>query len=240
MKMSDMWPALFLILALQAEAQQEEKEESDPLSDKVSLGYLATTGNTETSSLNGGFNAEYVAGRWLHQFDASAINATENNRTTAEAYEWSWTSNWDISEKDLLFGRLNWRKDRFGGFAKQFSQTLGYARRVLETEKHKLRLELGAGARQSEDQLGFEQDETILTGGLNYRFAISETVEFRQTIAVESGDQNTFTESVTAISAQLIGRLALTASYTYRNNSDVPIGTENTDTRTALSLEYAF
>ena len=238
MNVRDFWPAIALLVAFQAHAQQEEEE--GPLSGKVTLGYLATSGNTETSSLNAGFESAYVAGRWEHAMKASAINATEQSQTTAEAYEWNFTSSWDMTEKDLLFGRLNWRKDRFGGFNTQFSQTVGYARRVLDTDKHRLRLELGAGARQSEDQAGVKEDETILTGGLNYRYTISDTAEFRQTISVETGDVNTFTESVTAVSAQLIGRLALTASFTYRNNSDVPVGTENTDTRSALSLEYAF
>lgn len=233
------WPVLLLLAALQAEAQQEEEEEG-PLSGKVTVGYLATSGNTETSSLNAGFESAYIAGRWEHDLKASAINATEDKQTTAEAYEASWTSNWDLSDKDLMYGRLNWRKDRFGGFNTQFSQTVGYARRVFDTDKHRLRLEVGAGARQSEDQLGIKEDETILTGGLNYRYTISDNAEFRQTIAVESGESNTFTESVTSLSAQLIGRLALTASYTYRNNSDVPVDTENTDTRIALSLEYGF
>ena len=239
MKLRELWPSLFLLAALQVQAQQEEEEEG-PLSGKVTLGYLSTTGNTETSSLNAGFEAAYLAGRWEHEMTAKAINATEDKQTTAEAYEWRWTSDWDMTEQDLVFGRLNWRKDRFGGFNTQFSQTVGYARRVVDNDKHRLRLELGAGARQSEDQLGVKDDETILTGGLNYRYTISETAEFRQTVAIESGEQNTFTETVTSISAQLIGRLALTASYTYRNNSSVPVGTQKTDTRTALSIEYAF
>jgi putative salt-induced outer membrane protein len=239
MKLRDFWPALFLLVALQAQAQQEE-EEDDPLSGNVTLGYLATSGNTETSSLNAAFKADYAAGKWLHEASASAINASEDNTTTAEAYELGWTSNWNLTERDFLFGRLNWRKDEFGGFNTQFSQTVGYARNVVENDKHNLRLEAGAGARQSEDQVGVKQDETILTGGLNYSYQFSETAQFRQTIKIEAGDQNTFSESVTAVSAQLIGRLALTASFTYRNNSDVPVDTENTDTRTAISLEYAF
>lgn len=240
MKLRDLWPALLLLAALNVHAQQEEEEDEGPWSGKISLGYLATSGNTETSSLNAGFETAYIAGRWEHQLTGSAINATEDNQTTAEAYESSWTSNWDITDRDLLFGRLNYRKDRFGGFDNQFAQTVGYARRVLDNDKHNLRLELGAGARQSEDQAGVETDETILTGGLNYSYTISETATFRQTIDVEAGDSNTFTESVTSISAQLLGRLALTASYTYRNNSDVPVDTENTDTRVALSLDYAW
>ena len=99
---------------------------------------------------------------------------------------------------------------------------------------------MGAGARQSEDQLGFSQDETILFGGLDYVWKFSETANFSQEFTVEAGDENTFFESKSSVSAQLIGALSLVASYTIRSNSDVPIGTEKTDTQTGISLEYKF
>jgi putative salt-induced outer membrane protein len=105
---------------------------------------------------------------------------------------------------------------------------------------HKLNAEIGLGARQSELSNGSNEDEFIVRGGLNYQWLISETSEFTQDFAFESGDENTYLESVSALKARLIGNLALVASYTIKNNSDVPVGTENTDTYSALSLEYAF
>ncbi len=228
-----------LTLPLAALAAEEEAED-DPLEGNVKLGYLATTGNTETSSLNTSFEARYVVGQWHHEATASAINASENKVTTAEAYEAGWKTGWDFTDRDFIFGRLNWRKDRFGGFDTQFSQTVGYGRRIIDTDVHTLNGELGFGARQSKDQLGVSQDETIATGALNYTWKFSDTSEFGQTLRVEAGSENTFSESVTSITARLVGALNLVASYTIRNNSDVPIGTEKTDTRSAISLEYAF
>ena len=206
----------------------------------VKFGYLATTGNTETSSLNTSFESKYVAGDWHHEATASAINASEIKITTAEAYETGWKSGWDFSDRDYLFGRLNWRKDRFGGFDTQFSQTVGYGRRLIDTDEHKLNAEVGAGARQSEAQDGTKENETIGTAGLYYDWLFSETAEFSQDLKVEAGAENTYFESVTALKARLVGDLALVASYTVKHNTDVPALTEKTDTYTALSLEYAF
>ena len=229
------------VFASAAVAHEEEAEEDKgPFEGSIKLGYLATTGNTETSSLNTGFEGIYTKGRWRHTARASAINASEDKVTTAEAYEASWRSDWDLTEKDFLFGRLAWRKDRFGGFDTQFSQTAGYGRKVLDTDRHILDLGIGAGARQSEDQLGVKTDEFIITGGLDYTWQFSETANFKQSLAIEAGEENTFTEAISSVSATLIGRLSLVASWTYRNNSDVPPGTENTDTRTAIALEYTF
>jgi len=230
---------LALLLALPVHAAEETEEES-PWSGKVTFGYLATSGNTENSSLNTAAEVAYTTGNWLHEAKAAAIYSDESETTTAEAYDASWKSARNFTEHDFLFGRLDWRKDRFSAFDTQFSQTLGYGRRLINNERHHLNGELGAGARQSERRDGSSVDETIFRGALNYRWTLSETSEFRQDLLVEAGDDNTFSESVTAISARLIGGLALTASFTIRNNSDVPIDTEKTDTFTAVSLEYGF
>jgi len=211
-----------------------------PWSGKATLGYLATSGNTENTTLNTGFEVGYAAGEWAHLFNAAVINASENEFTTAEAYDAGWKSERNLSDKDFLFGRLSWRKDQFGGYDTQFSQTVGYGRRLIDADKHKLNAEIGAGARQSKTQLGIKEDETVFRGGLYYKWLFSETAEFRQDLTVEGGDVNTYTESVTAISAKLLGDLALVASYTIKNNSDVPAMTEKTDTYSALSLEYVF
>ena len=217
-----------------------EEADAGPWSGKVKVGYLATSGNTDNSNLNSGLEVGYEVGNWLHEAKAAAIYADEGPDTTSEAYEAGWKSSIDFSEHDFLFGRLSWRKDRFSSFDSQFSQTVGYGRHLIDTDRHSLNAEIGAGARQSDLQDGTSIDETVFRGGVNYRWTISDTSEFRQDLTVEAGDENTFTESVTAISARLIGGLALTASYTIRNNSDVLADLEKKDTFTALSLEYGF
>ncbi len=229
--------ALTAPISLMAQAPEEPES---PWSGKASLGYLATSGNTENSTLNSGFEVGYKTGKWAHLFTAAAINSSEDETTTAEAYDAGWKSERNLSDKDFLFGRLDWRKDRFGGFDTQFSQTVGYGRRLIDTDRHKLNAEIGAGARQSEQQDGTTVNETILRGGMDYKWLFSETANFGQTLAVEGGSENTYLESVTALSAQLVGNLALVASFTVKHNTDVPPLTEETDTYTALSLEYLF
>lgn len=219
---------------------EEDTGPEGPWSGKARLSYLGTSGNTDTTNMGGAFEIQYVADKWTHMFNASAIKASEDNDTTAEAFTAGWKSERQLTEYNFLFGRLDWRKDRFSGYDTQFSQTVGYGHRLIDTERHTLNGELGFGARQSELADGTDESETILTGGLYYKWQLSDTAEFTQDLLVEAGDENTYTMSKTAISATLVGDLALVASYTIKNNSDVPAGTEKTDTFTALSLEYAF
>lgn len=231
----------FVILAaLAAPISVMAQEPESPWSGKATLGYLATTGNTENTTMKMGFEVGYETGKWGHLLTGAAINASEDDITTTEAYDVGWKSEFNLTDRDFLFGRLSWRKDLFGGFDTQFSQSVGYGRRLIDNDKHHLNAEIGVGARQSDLQDGTTEEETILRGGMYYKWELSETAEFRQDLTAESGDENTYVESVTAISARLLGDLALVASYTVKYNTDVPALTEETDTYTAIALEYAF
>ncbi|MDH3665144.1 MAG: DUF481 domain-containing protein, partial [Alphaproteobacteria bacterium] len=164
-----------------------EEEEQGPWAGKATLGYLATSGNTENSNLGSGFEISYSTGDWKHLFGAIAIHATQDEATTAEAYEAMWKSERNFTENNYLFGQLDWRKDRFSGYDEQFAQTVGYGRRLIDTEKHKLNVEIGGGARQSELADGTDESETIARGGLNYTWQMSETAAFQQDFTVEAG-----------------------------------------------------
>ena len=74
---------------------------------------------------------------------------------------------------------------------------------MLDNDVHKLNVELGVGARQSELQLGGDESETIFTAGGYYTWAFSETAEFRQGLRTEIGDKNVFRVSYGAIGEAL-------------------------------------
>lgn len=236
---------LLLVLVASRAAGQEATaaaaaEADTGWSGKIGLGYLATSGNTESSSLNSGFGVAYAIGRWIHGLDVKAINATEEEETTAEAYTASWKSEFNLTDRDFLFGRVNWRKDRFSGYDQQLSESIGYGRRLIDTGVHFLNAEIGAGARQSDLADGTMESDVIVRAGLSYLWQLSENAAFTQDLSTEHGEQNTYLESVTAVKAKLVGDLALVASYTIKNNSEVPVDSEKRDTFAALSLEYGF
>lgn len=231
-----LWALMIVAIAFPTMADEAE----GPWSGKATLGYLATSGNTENSNLNAAFEVAYAANKWLHEFRAAAISASDSDSTTAEAYDLGWRSERNFTETNFLFGRLDWRSDRFSTYEKQFSQTVGYGRRVISGDTHNLSIEVGAGVRQSDLADGSSESELIFRAGANYVWTLSDTSKFKQDLNIEAGEVNTFLESVTAISASLVGNLSLVASYTVRHNTDVLPATEKTDTFSALSLEYLF
>ncbi len=214
--------------------------EESPWSGSASLGFLSTSGNTNTTSYNTAFGISYAKNKWTHTFDAAANGADESDTTTAEAFQAGWKTSYDFSEHNYMFGLVNWRKDRFSGVNEQLSEAIGYGRRLIETPAHLLSAEIGAGHRSADLADNTNESGAIVTLGLDYKWTFSETSNFEQSIGVESGSDNTYLESVSAVRAKLLGDFAIVLSYTVRHNTDVPVGSEKTDKLTAISLELAF
>ena len=223
-----------------SDTEVPEGGEKDIFAGRLTLGYLASSGNTDTSSFNGKLVMGWDLEKWRHATMFSGIRSEENNVTTAENYQAGYKADRKFGEKNYLFATLAWEQDEFSGFEKRTTEAVGYGRRVLETDSQLLDLEIGAGARQSELTDGTERDETIGRVAGNYKWTFTETSDFGQQLMVESGSENTYTESVTQLSVKVMGNLDLAVSYTVKRNSSVPLGNEKMDTYTTVSVQYDF
>lgn len=232
--------ATLLISGVVVAQTEPAAEVESPWSGSASLGYLSTSGNTETTSFNTSFGIGYVMNAWKHALRAKALGSDQNEISTAEAYQIGWQSDYNFTETDFIFGTVDWRKDRFSGVDEQLTETVGYGRRLLNTPQHLLNVGLGIGHRSADLADGTSESGVIGRGSLDYHWIISETSGFDQTLVIESGADNTYIESVSALRARLIGDFALVVSYTIKQNSDVPVGTEKTDRLSAISIEYVF
>lgn len=222
-------------------AQAPAPAPMDPFVGNIALGYLATNGNTESTNANASFDVTWdLDGPWKHDWSALAISARTDDVTTAESYSAGYKAQRDFSATSYLFFAGDWRQDRFSGYDRQVSETVGYGRRIIDNPRHMLALEGGAGAKQSDLITGEELDEAIIRGGLEYLFTISENSTFSQELILEQGDENRYTESTTELKTNVVGNIAVVLSFVIKSNSDVPVGIERTDRFTAVSLEYGF
>lgn len=229
-----------IVCAQSESAPAAAVEPESPWSGKVSLGYLSTSGNTDTTTYKTAFEVAYEKNKWKHELSGGANGAEDTGVSTAESYQSAWQTNYSFTEHDYLFGLISWNKDRFSGVTEQLSQTVGYGRRVISTPSHILNLEIGAGNRDADLSDGTSESGAIARGGLDYTWLFSETSGFSQKLNIETGSDNTYIESISELRAKLVGDLNIVLSYTIRDNSDVPIGNVNTDKLTAISVEYDF
>jgi putative salt-induced outer membrane protein len=236
------------VAELEAAAAPEAavEEPKGPWSALVSLGYLASNGNTDSSSGTFQFKAGYDKNRWHHLLGGKAFGSSEDNETKAENYKLGWKSSFDFTEFNYGYGSLDWNKNRFSGYPQQTFAIVGYGRRVLSSETMALNLEAGVGYAKQEKvidaDLGLTEDENGGVGRLSgdFTWQFSENGTFDQILRVSAASANTYWESVSKVRADLIGQLALGLSYTIQSNSDVAPGVEKTDTFTAITLDYAY
>lgn len=226
-------PALLTLIPFAAQAE--------PWSGEVSAGYVATSGNTDTSTSNAKAEIVYATTAWRNTFNALAIHSEQGGLRTTERYAIGDKADFNFTERDYAFVSLEFEKDLFGAVRERTSETVGYGRKILTGPEHLLEAEIGGGARQTEAQgTGEKSSDSIGRGRIAYKWKFSETSHFGQVVKVESGKSNTFTESVTDLKLALVGKLFATASYTLRQNSDVPPLAKKTDTITTVGLGWSF
>ena len=219
--------------------QAEEKEPG--LNGRVGFGYAEARGNTDTLGVTGDSTLEYVTGGpWLYDARLLFVSREERNVTTEERYEARATANYYWSADNYFFGRIDWRKDNFGGVREEWVPSAGYGRVILDSERHTLRGEIGVGYRFADLADGTSEEGGAISGGLRYKWQISANAEFFQNALVQWSDDNTYLESETGLRTAIIGNLNARISYLVKHNTDVPVGRRNSDFFTNIGLEYKF
>ena len=119
------------VMNLPAWAQDAEEETKGPWSGLVSIGYLSTSGNTDSTTFTGSAEVNWDGARWHHSALGRALGKSEDKVTTAEAYKAAYQIKFDLVERTYLFGLLDYNKDRFNSYDSQFFQTAGVGQRLL-------------------------------------------------------------------------------------------------------------
>lgn len=217
-------------------------EDADPgLHGRVGFSFAEARGNTDTLAISGDSTLEYVTGGpWLYDAKLLFVAREEGDVATEERYEARLTANRYWTEDNYLFGRLDWRKDNFGGVREEWVPSVGVGRVILHTERHELKAEIGGGYRYADLADGTREEGAALSGGIRYKWQISPTAEFYQNVVVQQSEDNTYLESETGLRTDIIGNLNARISYIVKHNTDVPEERKNSDFFTTIGLEYQF
>jgi len=204
------------------------------------LGYLKTTGNTETESLHLKGKVINDRNKWRHTGTLEIVDKSDTNTTTAKRWYITGQSDYKIDDKSYLFLLLSHEDDEFSGYKYQTTEVIGYGYTAIKQEDLILALEAGAGARQSKPINASSTNEGILRGAANLEWKISKTSTFNQLLSVDAGEDSTVSRSVSSLTMNIVGNLAAKFSYSIKHSSDVPPGIEKKDTETIVTLVYKF
>ncbi len=215
--------------------------EENAWSGEGDLAYSKASGNSSSESLLAKLMIAYTQERWTHTGRIEALNASENDRRSAESYTLRGKTEYDISERYYGFGNGRYQDNRFSGYEYQASLSAGVGAHLIATETTVWDIEGGAGYRRSEEQDTNETfNEAILTVGSTFQRRLTETTRLESTLGVESGADNTFVEGVVSLRVAINAQLALRVAYSVKHNTDVPDDSRNTDTLTSVGLTYSF
>ena len=225
-------------------AHEEEAAEDvvKPWEGTGELGFVNTTGNTESVALNLKLNFVRTSERWRHRFSGTALMTSEDGVQDNERYTLEVQSDRSLSEKSWLFGSFRWDADKFGSYDPQMSLTAGYGRQLMKSEKHELKGEIGAGYRKLEErESGDSSSEGIARFLLDDSWQMFASTLWTNRLLVESGSSNTFSQFNSNLTVAMNDKFAIRLGFEARTNTKIPPGdSEKTDTITSANLVYNF
>jgi len=228
-----------------------QTEKKSAWKSNIEFGYVSTSGNTQTTSINGRFAWSYEVVHWRHSFDlkgifgSAEVATTQTVKTNAERYFAEAKTDYKYDEKGYAFVLANYDDDRFSDNDYQAYISVGRGLSIKFSEGSDLDAEIGLGYRETRKKQTLTlpsevQKETVFRLAGHYIWQISENSQFEQKLSVGVGADNTVTKSYSGLSANVIQNLALKLSLTATHQSQVREATNQLDTITAFTLVYNF
>jgi putative salt-induced outer membrane protein YdiY len=248
-------------LSLNAFAE-EATAPKDPMKMSAELGALFKSGDTKSTDVKAGFDADYEKGLWRSalRFDLLARkteiedeNGDEHSETTDQKWKLVLQTNYtiDTERSNYVYGNVSYDDNRFGGFESQSSVSAGWGRRWFESKTGSFDADIGPGYKRDVVRLkhanGDEYTESkgdfIIQAQAVYLRNLNEHVEFKQIFvakyATKSGKNSNY-QAESSLTTKLISTLQLKVSFKIDHNTEVEEGKENTNTQTGITLVYSF
>jgi putative salt-induced outer membrane protein len=234
------------------EAETEEAEKEPAWKGSLGLAWVATSGNTDTSSFGLDFDLERKPEPWGLTLVARGNRAQDSGEKTAENYLMSARAVRSLSARWEAFGGLAWAKDPFAGYDSQTVAAVGATYKAVETERHVLSFD-GGFTYTWEDQITPPAPEpTDVTEsisfagglvGLSWDWQIGKTSKLTERLVFlpnfdDSADWRL--NSITAIEAAINDWLALRFGFDVRHRNQPIEGAEKTDTTSTASVVFNF
>lgn len=204
----------------------------------ATLGGNISTGNSETSNINGSIRLGKTVNRWEHVVfgtvfkGQSSIVVTEegedgqpirriergdNSNRIALGYQ----PKYFFSDKLFAFGILDWERDEPSNIDLGTRQIVGVGYRFFSNESGFLSGELGVGNKTTDVFFGDDISGGIGYLALNYLTRFNENTTFTADFRSDFGSDNTFVEFGLGLAFRVAQNLSLNISHFTRNNSDL-------------------
>lgn len=205
--------------------------------------YLSANGNTKSSTLGASELFKYDWGNASLELTGAALGSSQDGVVTAEQYNAAEKFIRKISDRNYVFERVGWDKNRFAGIANRIDASVGLGRELIKTAKDLLILELGGGyvneQRIKSPRVDFGSGRVYA----KYARALSDTASFSQDAEYlhSFSDQDDYRlNAETSLTASLTTHFSLKTSFVWKKVNIPPPGFVKNDTLTSLALIFNY
>jgi putative salt-induced outer membrane protein len=231
---------LFLAIARPGMTQEGS---ADPLVFSLGLSYLATSGNTETSTAAIDAKLTWLTAPWTVEAVAAHLRSEQDGIATAERTNLGLRGSRAMGESWDLFAGLTGLTDEFAGIDMRAVAEAGVTFRYLEGPVHSLALDVGATWTRDDPVIGETDSFVGALAAARYAWKISDSAELSERLSFFPSLEETDDwriESDFAVQATLTKTAALKLSYLLRHDNVPVAGFEKTDSATGVSLVLKF
>ena len=229
-----------LLLASPAAAADSAKKWKD----SAELSFVNANGNVkaQTTSVKNAFTYDFDA---LTRFEneAGGLGARSDGRVTAEQYYALEKVSRKLDDRNYVFERYRWDRNRFAGVAHRHDFSVGVGRELWKTPKDLLILEASPGylneERIQEKRKSFASTRVYAkyTRELSATAKFSQDAEYIQSLK-DKRDKRINAE--TALTAAINSTFSIKNSFVWRHDSRPPDGKRKDDTVLSVALIASF
>ena len=221
----------------------QEAAPKRPWALQTDFGFVNTSGNTSTTTLNAGEKASYTAGRWTLAQGFGAVYGRTEGTKSAESYTAGLRADYALSPRLALYGLGGWDRNEFAGISRRFEEGAGLSLKAVVQPRTTLTLEAGAAANQQRDLAGASDNFASGRGAVLFKQMLNAAAYVQQGVEAlqnfEDGS-DTRVNSETALVAPLSSRIAFKAGYVIRFDNQPEPGFKKTDRYLTSGLQVVF
>jgi putative salt-induced outer membrane protein YdiY len=231
--------ALFISDGLAAAQTPATPPEPPPrLEASTQLTFLDTGGNASSQSLGAGGDLVWRPDPWTYRAKVIFAQSESDDELKARSLAALFRASRAYGPRFAVYSQYDFLRDLFAGVEQRHVIEGGVSYLAVNTEPHRLRLDVGLGylyERAPDDHF----DSATLSLAAAYRLALSTTSELayepRFLFSFAEADAWRFDQTA-ALAVALNTVLSLKLSHTVRYSAEPPAGFETTDTIMAFSL----
>lgn len=212
----------------------------DGWSGQGEAGIGVTTGNTDQVSALVGLKLRKEGLNARHNFAAVVDYQETSGKLSRERYALNHGLNYLLGEGLYVSTLLGWERDKFAGFARRFTESVGIGYRAINRPGMTLDIDGGPALRQTLYTSGRSENEFGARASLSYRWTMRDGITFSEDASVVTSDGSTTLFSNSAITAKFSDVISGKLSFNIQSETDPLPGRESTDTATRASIVYSF